>query len=483
VPPTIAAVVFFFGIIGLFLLSRDRDVVVSNALWIPVIWLLIAGSRMVSQWLQPQTINTPDQYLEGSPIDRVILTGLLLIGILVLLRRVGEVESVLRANVPILVYFSYCAMSIIWSDFPDVAFKRWTKALGDLVMVLIVLTDRYPAVALKRLLVRCGFLLLPLSVLLCKYYPELGRGYTSTEYGSWIPVFTGVTTDKNMLGMVCLVFGLGSTWLFCEALRERPRKTGTLVSHAIVLAMVLWLLHVAHSSTSFACFLFGSALIMAMTLFGLGQSSRAHVIVWAIASIVVLMLVFPETYADLIRSQGKNMTLTGRTDLWNELLNMVSNKWFGTGFESFWLGTRLESLWRIHWWHPQEAHNGYIEIYLNLGWAGVLLLAVLMIAGYRNVLAGLRNGSVMGSFKFALFMVAAIYNLTEAAFKTLHPLWLFFILTITAIPESVESRARLDAHRKSRFTENDEAPVLAGYGAARSTGYPLGEVRGELKTT
>jgi len=456
VAPTIAAAVFFVGIAGLFFLNRDREATISSALWIPVIWLLIAGSRMVSQWFQPQAISTPDQYLEGSPIDRLILTGLLLAGILVLFRRASDVGSLLEANLPILVYFSYCAISIIWSDFPDVAFKRWTKALGDLVMVLIVLTERYPAVALKRLLIRCGFLLIPLSVLLCKYYPQLGRGYTSTEYGSWIPVFTGVTTDKNMLGMVCLAFGLGSTWLLCEALRDQPRKVGPIVSHGAILAMVLWLLHVAHSSTSLTCFLFGSALIMAMTLFGMGRAARAHLIVGTIASIVFLMAVFPEAYAHIIQSQGKNMTLTGRTDLWNELLNMVTNKWFGTGFESFWLGTRLESLWRIHWWHPQEAHNGYIEVFLNLGWAGVVLLVVLMITGYRNVLVGLRNGSNMASFRFALFIVAAIYNLTEAAFKTLHPLWLFFILAITAIPKRAVSRSRLDVRGRSESGEDYE---------------------------
>ena len=68
-------------------------------------------------------------------------------------------------------------MSIGWSDYPDVAFKRWIKSLGDFVMVLIILTDRDRYAAIKRALTWTAFLLMPLSVLFIKFYPDLGRGY------------------------------------------------------------------------------------------------------------------------------------------------------------------------------------------------------------------------------------------------------------------------------------------------------------------
>ena len=67
-------------------------------------------------------------------------------------------------------------MSVLWSDFPDVAFKRWIKAIGDLAMVLVIVTDAEP-IGTRRLFSRPGFVLLPTSVLLIKYYANLGRGY------------------------------------------------------------------------------------------------------------------------------------------------------------------------------------------------------------------------------------------------------------------------------------------------------------------
>ena len=94
--------------------------------------------------------------------------------------------SLIAANWPIACYFLFCLMSVVWSDFPDVSIKRWIKATGDVVMTLVVITDPQPLVALRRLFSRVGFLLLPLSALFIKYYPELGRGYNRWTESNFI---------------------------------------------------------------------------------------------------------------------------------------------------------------------------------------------------------------------------------------------------------------------------------------------------------
>ena len=63
----------------------------------------------------------------------------------------------------------------------------------------------------------------------------------------------------------------------------------------------------------------------------------------------------------------------------------------GTGFESFWLGPRLDKIWSVYRWRPTQAHNGYLEIYLNLGWIGIMLLAVVIFTGYGTISSALRN--------------------------------------------------------------------------------------------
>src|SRR5581483_4780832 len=93
-----------------------------------------------------------------------------------------------------------------------------------------------------------------------------------------------------------------------------------------------------------------------------------------------------------LQSLGRNPTLTGRTEIWSAVLHFAGNPLFGTGFESFWLGDRIKHIWAYGemTYGINEAHNGYIETYLNLGWIGVALLVNLIITGYRNIHGAMR---------------------------------------------------------------------------------------------
>src|SRR6266403_811469 len=179
------------------------------SLLIPVVWVSLACSRSPGQWLQMNAVPSPDQVLEGSPFDRLAYMLLLAAGLIVLVTRGQRVGKFLRANAVVLLFFLYCAVSILWSDYPDVAFKRWTKALGDFVMILVVLSDRDPSAAVKRLLARTTYILIPLSILFIEYYPKIGMVY---DVGNHKAYYTGVSEDKNNMGVVCLLFGLGAVW-------------------------------------------------------------------------------------------------------------------------------------------------------------------------------------------------------------------------------------------------------------------------------
>ncbi len=153
------------------------------------------------------------------------ITGLLLAGLIVLVRRREKVFGMLKANWPLVAFAISCALSISWSDCPDVAFKRWIKSLGDFVVVMVILSDRDRYAAIKRVLAWTAFLLIPLSVLFIKFYPDVGRGY---HPWTWTPYYTGVTTNKNELGRLCLVLGLGIFWRLLTARSEHGApETGT----------------------------------------------------------------------------------------------------------------------------------------------------------------------------------------------------------------------------------------------------------------
>ena len=137
--PFIATAICALGILGLFALDRDRKIRISKALWLPVIWVCIVGSRPISVWLGISWApDAASQFAEGSPFDACIFAGLLGAGILVLIGRRRRVSASLKTSWPLIIFFAYCLLSVLWSDFPGIAFKRWIKAIGDLVMILVL---------------------------------------------------------------------------------------------------------------------------------------------------------------------------------------------------------------------------------------------------------------------------------------------------------------------------------------------------------
>jgi exopolysaccharide production protein ExoQ len=463
--PHIAAIVFIVGILGLFVLDRDRMCRTSTALWIPVVWLLITGSRPLSQWLQiGPTIDSPDKYLDGSPIDRNVLSILLFMGLVVLISRWQLVIPLLRSNWPILLFFFYCAMSVFWSDYSFVAFKRWTRSVGALVMVLVVLTDSEPEAALKQLLARVGFLLVPLSVLFIKYYPDLGRGYNPW---TWVPTYCGVTTNKNELGMICLIFGLASLWRVLDAYRDRDamERTRWLMAHGAILAMVFWLLWMANSMTSLLCLILTGCLMITILLRAARQLAFVHFLVVAMICAALIGL-SSNLGSGMVESLGRDSTLTGRTRIWNMVLDMDRSPVFGTGFESFWLGDRLQTIWDTYeGLYLQEAHNGYLEVYLNLGWVGVTLLALVIVTGYRNVVALFRSDPDQGRISLPLLVAVVLFNLTESAFGG-SALWIIFLLAIMVVPKAPVPRgpSPVDTDHTAPFTKwepsSDSVPSI-----------------------
>ncbi|HEV2247460.1 MAG TPA: O-antigen ligase family protein [Terriglobia bacterium] len=432
---TIATLAVGIGILGLFALYWDPKSRTSPSLWIPTIWILLAGSRMVTEWFENPVdiLRTASEAGEGSPVDRLILTVLLMLGIIVLGCRARRVWRVLKMNWPLLAFFGYCALSACWSATPDLALKRWFKAIGDVVMVVIILTDRNRTEAIKRIITRVAFILMPLSVLLIQFYPSIGRTY-SLEDG--LVTNTGVTTNKNLLGVICLVAGLGCLWLFIKAMRDSRRRNRQLLALGAALAIISWLFAVANSVTPLFCFVMGAMLIVMVNLPGTRKPSNVHIAVAAMLFAAALVFVFPEIFTSIIHAFGRNSTLSGRTDLWKALTAMDTHPWLGAGFESFWLGNRLEDLWSIFPWQPNEAHNGYLEVYLNLGWVGVILLINLLVMGYRRLIDVYRRDPMAGSLRLAYFSAAAAYSLAEAGFRMLDPMWIFLLLVIIAVPDT-----------------------------------------------
>jgi exopolysaccharide production protein ExoQ len=432
--PLIASLVFACGIAGLFYLDRDNSVRTSKALWLPVVYIWVVGSRPVSTWLGIAPSYGTDIQLDGSPLDRALFAVLLIAAVCVLAHRGRRVFTFLNANLPILIYFLFCLASVLWSDFPGVAFKRWAKSIGDLLMILLVVTDEQPVAALRRFFSRTGFILIPLSLLFIKYYPTLGRGY---EEWSGAAANFGVALNKNVLGVITFVLLLGAAWRVLALLRsdQMPSHRGRhLLAQGTLLVLGVYLLTFADSATSTVCFVLGAGLLYVTSLrFMKRNAATVHVLVLTLV-VVMSSVMLLGLGANVAHALGRNPNLTGRTDIWAAVIPMASNPLVGAGFESFWLSPHVTAkLWGLFPGLPlNEAHNGYIEVYLELGWVGVGLIGLILVDGYRRSVKAFRREPALGSLLIAYILCAMIYSLTEAGFRMMDPIWIFFLLAVVS---------------------------------------------------
>src|ERR1700677_2240092 len=335
--PSIASLICACGIAGLFYLNRDGSVRTSKALWLPVVYLWIIGSRSVSTWLGVAPANGTNVQLEGSPLDAAFFGVLLGAAIIVLFFRGkgNAIGPLFTANRLIAIYLLYCLVSISWAYYPDVGLKRWIKSMNDLAMVLLVITDDRPLAAFNRLISRVGFVLLPASVLFIKYYGELGRGYDPNGG----EMNTGVTTNKNSLGLIVLVITLATLWTFREVFIDKraPNRGRRLVAQGTLLAFGLALLEMANSATCIAGFFLGVGIMFATGLRGIrDRPGRVHALCLGILLVGGFTTLFGGSV--VTSSLGRKSNLSGRTEIWAAVIPAVSNPIVGDGYENFWIG-------------------------------------------------------------------------------------------------------------------------------------------------
>jgi hypothetical protein len=429
----LALILWFVLLVGLFWFDPAKEPEVSAALWVPLVFMFFMASRQPAQWLDWGVIDaaTVKNAVEaGNPIDRTVSSVLFLLGIAILLSRSLRWGTLLQKNWALAAYLLYTLMSVVWSDYQFPAFRKWVRDLGNLIMVLVVISDSHPVEALSTLIRRVGYLLIPLSVILIKYFPDLAWQFDPWTGGA---TYCGAATSKNMLGILCLVCGI---YYFWDTVVRWPQRKDRVQKRVIRVNAVLsyltwWLLITCNSATSMACLVIAYVVILAAHSRAIQYRPRILGAAVPVVFLTYVLLFFGLGMSETFAGAVGRTSLSGRPEIWQLVLSQRTNPLLGTGYESFWLGPRLESIWSKGWF-INSAHNGYLEVYLNLGFVGVFLVLLFMAAVYRNACRKLRPFSSTGSFSLAIWSAFAFHNTTEADFRS-GVMWVVFVLTGLAV--------------------------------------------------
>jgi O-antigen ligase len=319
---------------------------------------------------------------------------------------------------PMALLLTYVFVSATWSVTPESTLKRAiifsfvviSSGIGVGACNKLWRTDEFSKMLATPLIWLVG-----LSLLLTLLDP----GRTITEIG-----WRGVSGQKNEAGQMMAVVIL----LLLYGVRYTTLRNSL---RLVLLAFASLLLMFAQSTTSLVGLLLSVAIAEVLTLRSTLNRSGS----WKVAILGALLgtsvLVFiayqidllptgGELYSRLLASLGKSETLTGRTAIWDLVLgeSRFHNPLVGAGYGGFWVGPEsISGYVRVgDGLYPWQAHNGYIDIYNELGILGLfLLLTVVFVALFRVARLHALN-HVEAKLHLAIVLVCLVLNLGESTF-------------------------------------------------------------------
>jgi O-antigen ligase len=385
------------------------------------------GSRAIDYWLNGGDLGR---------VDPIVIAVLLVCGLIVLKRRPCNWTGVSANNSALFVFYGYLVVSTLWVDSLENPLVKIFRPLGDLTMALVVATEKDPREAIVTMSRRCAILLIPMSVVLIRYFHDLGT-MRDKHWGE--DIWVGVTTHKNPLGQLCIVSALAFLWQLRKA-----RLAGQLLTHQYVawfyLALTLYLFSGggssgSRSSTAIICLVLALALFWTFGRMRERPEMLTRLLIRggaAIAIVAVLLEVFGTSLQGMVaETQGKDSTLSDRTYLWSDVIRIgMQHPIFGTGYGGFWVRSLYPQLSPMVDNGPKEAHNGYLETFANLGLVGVALLAWVLIQSVRSASKTVHDDFEYGRLRLTLLLMIMIMNYAEATFTVGCHLWWFGFLVV-----------------------------------------------------
>ncbi|MBD2410733.1 polymerase [Nostoc calcicola FACHB-389] len=314
---------------------------------------------------------------DGS-FNRIIFSSIYIVTYLLLILRWKKTLYILSKGISFYPIFIMAALSIIWSAEPSTTLKNSFTLINSSVFGMYF-ASRYSLKQQIHLLAWTFGIVIVSSFIFAIALPKYG---IQSDLGS--TTWRGVFTHKNGLGGRMVISSIVFFILGYENKRHRWRW---LFWTGFSLSILLLLLS---GSASSLLILF--TIMLAFFLFQVWRWPYEFMIptLVTIATVSQILYFLLSNGADVVFAAiGKDATLTGRTQLWPLVMDMIWKRpWFGYGYGGFWQGWNGESayIWLNVGFPANHAHNGYLTICLDLGFFG---LALFFLGFWRSYLQGL----------------------------------------------------------------------------------------------
>jgi len=380
-----------------------------------VLFLILLTGAFVNLFLTPEQILDPGEGIAGA---RYLWAAIYLAALIFWARHCkGSLKTLLNERA-ILLLVSLAIVSVVWSDSPSTTFRR-SMALVGTCLVALYFSARFTIREQLRLLTWAFGICAACSLVFGWFH--FGHAIDNLE-GAWY----GIYTQRNGLGSMMAV----SVLLFLLWARIQPETRWISWGFA---ATSFALIVLSGSMTSLIVFV---VILMAFPGIRFLRNSQrpGTAILLSVAVVLVLVWWGGTSWDATAEAMGRDASLTGRTELWGaSVLIGLDKPLLGFGYNAFWLGTEGQSadVWNAVGWAAPSAHNGLLEIWLDLGLVGVAI-TVFSIASCSRKAYRLARGTRGWEYAWPLLflVVLGVLNLTESAFFEGNSIYWFLYMVI-----------------------------------------------------
>ncbi len=403
----------------------------------PALWEPLAAALCLAQFSEPlfAAIAQSQGATDPPAYARLFFIPVYAFLAIVLWRDRGQLWTCLKAMPLMTALLVLAFASTLWSIDSGATVRR-SVWLALSMSFGAYLAWRYDWKQLPGVLAGGFAVLIAGSLLLGFAAPSIGR-MTAEHPGAW----SGLWTHKNTLGGI---MAIGFTICFAAAILE-PRRRKLWSACAIgALTLVLF-------STSKTALIAIAVGVAAMALSAAIRRGPVAAIV-AVASVLVaailgasVVLLAPDL---LVGAIGRDLTLTGRTDIWQASARFVAERpWLGFGYYAFWIPDNGPAFWvrEAVQWQVASAHSSWLELALGLGRVGIVVFALQLLATLKRGAAAMMRADA-GLWSPAFLAAFALYTMSES--HALQANNLFWIIYVAAA-----ARLALDA-RQRRLEQN-----------------------------
>ena len=354
-------------------------------------------------------------------IRQLMLLPFYFYAIFYLARKICTTFYIIKNNLLLTFSFLLIFFSFYWSLEPWESLRRGLNLLCSTSFGLY-LAVKYSPLKLIILLSYCLLMICFFTFAVVLLDPVI-----AIHHDEHFPALRAYFIQKNSLGMV---MGLASIVALVLGSTGSSRKLALclfLVAFPLAvcsLSRTTWINMAVMTSTFFSLLFWRKHKKIGTILF---------LLIFFILGSAVSLIGLNEIILSIGSTLDRNVsTLTGRTLIWEGVLDALSGDrfWFGYGYSSFWSSMKgaLGRNWGVCG-TPMHAHNGWLQTMTDIGFVGAVLMCFVMLISFvKTFQFASTNSDPRCAFGFIFIVFMMIQSISETVFFIPDNLfWILFV--------------------------------------------------------